>query len=279
MTGFPRPKHFEPVSKATVKYNTREIYLGDISALTVNPQMGNHPVSYHESPESFSWDLLRLYSVAGTVLGCQITTVSKYSAKTRDSVPSVIWPHRDTLARSKYFILGSHAIWEAPFLFPESSKARLSCWSTERDQRVRGPEETWPVLSARTTRACRQVMFLTDRPNHFNSRAGFWAFKKPNLICLTKQTQPAFSSQLRKPVKSNGNLLHQVHINQTNTSEIPQEKLAEEWWNSVGLGVIFPLYRKYSINLLSQPRVHYPVEFPSLKISTSKIFVWSSVII
>lgn len=203
--------------------------------------MGNHPVRYHESPESFSRHLLCLYSRAGTVLGCQIRTVPRHRATTQDSMPSVIWPHWDNSARCEYFILGSHSVREAPSLFPESAEARFGCWSTERNQRVRETEGTWAIFSARTTRACQQVMFLTDRPNHFNRKAVFWAFKKPNLICLTKQTQPAFSSQLRKPVKSNGNLLHQVHINQTNTSEIPQDWLSRSVVEFCGAwGLCFP---------------------------------------
>lgn len=70
-----------------------------------------------------------------------------------------------------------------------------------------------------------------------------------------------------------------IHINQTNMPEIPQEFLSRNLVEFCRAGGYFSLYRKHSVNRLSQPSIHPPMEFPSLKISKNKILVWLSAII
>lgn len=171
-----------------VKYPLVKYILGTSQhSLSTHRWAITHPVTYHESPE---W--LSRYLPCPLLCGRHCSrpsdqNSSQTQATSRDSVPPLIWPLN--LGQMRIFHSGvPRSRRGALFLFPASAKARFGCWSTERDWRVREPEGNQPIFSARTMRGCRQVMFLTDRPNHFNRKAVFWAFKKPNLICLTKQT-------------------------------------------------------------------------------------------
>lgn len=148
---------------------------------------------------------------------------SPQSALSQGSSPSaMLGPHGDTSGRCKNFILGSLAGREAPFSFPRPAEPRFSCWPPERNGNIRGPEGNQPIFSAGTVRGVLTGHVFTDRPNHINRKSVLSLQKaKPDLPHKANTTP---FNKLPEPVKSNGTP-HQVHTNQTNLPEIPQESL------------------------------------------------------
>lgn len=141
-------------------------------------------------------------------------------------------------------------------MFPGPTEPRFSCWPPKRNGAIRGPEGNQPIFSAGTVRGVLTGHVFTDRPNHTN-RKSVLSLQKAKCDLPHKAYTTPFN-KLPESGKSNGTH-HQVHTNQTNLPEIPQECLNRSLVEFCGVQGLFFFIKKKKRSIFFHNQVYTPL--------------------